>query len=341
MKTSGKSWAKYIDKSIKAKKVGYRKSSVTGERYYEARPDHSDSNPKERYADGGMMAKGGSIKVNLGSGEMDLEDAIKMYEDKIKAQGRVTNERDENILQQLKKMRPKMAKGGKTKKAKEPMIVRGYFEDEAIDYGKGGKMARGGNTDDTPKIYVADLEAYNNGKLKGQWVDLSDYDNGEEVMQKIGEIVGDNEYAIHDYENFSRDLYSESMGEDDFNKVIQVYKVSEDKGIPADVLGTIMREYEPDDLEEWIDEHYEGEFSSDQELAENYVESIGGVAELGQDTLERYFDYESFGRDLAYDYHEYDGHYFRSYARGGTMGKTYDLKKYVFNTGFNYSIGGL
>ncbi len=55
MKTSGKSWARYIDKSIKAKKVGYRKSSVTGERYYEARPDHSDENPKERYARGGTL----------------------------------------------------------------------------------------------------------------------------------------------------------------------------------------------------------------------------------------------------------------------------------------------
>lgn len=55
MKTSGKSWSKYIDKSIKAKKQGWRKSKETGERYYEARPDHSDSNPKERYARGGSL----------------------------------------------------------------------------------------------------------------------------------------------------------------------------------------------------------------------------------------------------------------------------------------------
>ena len=64
MKTSGKSWARYIDKSIKAKKVGYRKSSVTGERYYEARPDHSDSNPKERYADGGKISKAEKEKLS-------------------------------------------------------------------------------------------------------------------------------------------------------------------------------------------------------------------------------------------------------------------------------------
>lgn len=57
MKTSGKSWAKYIDKSIKAKKSGYRKSSETGERYYEDRPNHSDSDPKSKYAKGGKMKK--------------------------------------------------------------------------------------------------------------------------------------------------------------------------------------------------------------------------------------------------------------------------------------------
>jgi len=480
MKTSGKSWARYIDKSIKAKKVGYRKSSVTGERYYEARPDHSDSNPKERYADGGMMAKGGAIykgdkvlikdsnksmvikDISKGkkgyvefSGDKgtylkgDLERFAKggkldagvyrigkpkkvdsnLYAQKIVEifdNGDIATASDYGrnlsdfkvqkypiISEKVFEEQYKYAKGGKTKQ--DPPIVRGYFEDEAIDYAQGGKikrgsgadsnflmgyepyfekdvaiatiyekakqvrpthgyfpkhpmskrainwakkngytyvadgkkyedggmMSKGGNTDNTPKIYVADLEAYNNGKLKGQWVDLSDYDNGEEVMQKIGEIVGDNEYAIHDYENFSRSLYSESMGEDDFDKIIQIYKVSEDRGIPAEVLGDVVKDYNPDDLEEWIDEHYEGEFSSDRELAENYVEQIGGVAELGQDTLERYFDYESFGRDLAYDYSDYDGHYFRSYARGGTMGKSYDLKKYVFNTGFNYSIGGL
>jgi hypothetical protein len=148
------------------------------------------------------MAKGGSIKVNLGSGEMDLENAIKMYENKIKSQGRVTNERDENMLKQLKSMRPKMAKGGgvafkpygktkglysitysengeaqsetweslemamdrvkrlkkmsnvsnvklvkpkmakggKTKSKQDPPVIRGYVDDEPYEYGDGGTM---------------------------------------------------------------------------------------------------------------------------------------------------------------------------------------------------------
>jgi antirestriction protein len=41
---------------------------------------------------------------------------------------------------------------------------------------------------------------------------------------------------------------------------------------------------------------------SDDELAQHYIESFGDLKELGQRTIERYFDYEAFGRDLAFDY---------------------------------------
>ena len=37
-----------------------------------------------------------------------------------------------------------MANGGKVK---EPIVVRGFFEDEAYEYDKGGKMADGGITE--------------------------------------------------------------------------------------------------------------------------------------------------------------------------------------------------
>lgn len=36
-----------------------------------------------------------------------------------------------------------------------------------------------------------------------------------------------------------------------------------------------------------------------RELAYHLVESLGGVEELGKQTLEDYFDYEAFGRDLV------------------------------------------
>ena len=55
---------------------------------------------------------------------------------------------------------------------------------------------------------------------------------------------------------------------------------------------------------------------------------MGGISELGDNTIETYFDYDSFGRDLAMDFSEYDGYYFRAYKKGGKIPK-YDMKKYM------------
>ena len=123
-------------------KSGTKGVKVYNKQSREAGPINLDSGKRSvsKYEDGGMMAKGGSTKVNLGSGEMDLEDAIKMYENKIKSQGSVTNERDENMLKQLKSMRPKMAKGGKAKSKQDPPVIRGYVDDEPYEYGDGGTM---------------------------------------------------------------------------------------------------------------------------------------------------------------------------------------------------------
>jgi antirestriction protein len=238
-----------------------------------------------------------------------------------------------------------MAKTTKSKKVKQvkPKMVRTMFEDEQYEYKNGGSL------DDTPKVYIADLAAYNEGKLVGEWIDLSDYNDGSEVMDEISNLLkkwskkaGEEreEYAVHDYENFASNLYSEYMGEESFDKVIKAYKVSEEKGIPADVIGTIMREYNPDDIEEWIDEHYEGQFDNDTDLAYHYVDIVGGEENLDTKTLKQYFDYERFGRDLAYDYNDYSGYYFRTYAKGGNI-KKHDLTMYVFKNTSAYTIGGL
>jgi hypothetical protein len=42
-----------------------------------------------------------------------------------------------------------------------------------------------------------------------------------------------------------------------------------------------------------------GEFDSEADFAQEYVDGMGGPSELGKKTLEQYFDYESFGNDLV------------------------------------------
>jgi len=57
---------------------------------------------------------------------------------------------------------------------------------------------------------------------------------------------------------------------------------------------------------------YIGEYSSDQDMAEEYISGTG-LLDDAPEFLARYFDYESFARDLMHDIFEVSGHYFRSY----------------------------
>jgi antirestriction protein len=58
----------------------------------------------------------------------------------------------------------------------------------------------------TPKIYVACLAAYNNGKLHGSWIEANQEASG--IYQAIAEMLqaspipSAEEWAIHDYEGF-------------------------------------------------------------------------------------------------------------------------------------------
>lgn len=71
-------------------------------------------------------------------------------------------------------------------------------------------------------------------------------------------------------------------------------------------------------LEEFEDS-YVGQFDSRTDFTNDYIDSTGllnpkqyeGIS--GVETLLRYFDVDSFGRDLMHDYWERDGYYFRSY----------------------------
>ena len=187
---------------------------------------------------------------------------------------------------------------------------------------------------DTPKIYVADLKSYNEGRLIGEHIDLSEYDSGSEVMDKISELMDEysekyhdgeeTEYAIHDYENFDSSLYSEYMGESEFDTIISAYKILDNyPELNMEVITEIMSDYnlEGDEVEEWIDERYVGKFDSDEDLGYHFVEMVGGIENVSNSDF--YFDYEKLGRDLSInDYTQYGDVYFNNYKHGGKVKNT-------------------
>ena len=188
--------------------------------------------------------------------------------------------------------------------------------------------------DDTPKIYVADLKSYNEGNLVGEWIDLSEYNDGSEVQEKITELMEEysekyhdgeeTEHAIHDYENFDSSLYSEYMGESEFDTIISAYKILDDyPELNMEVITEIMSDYnlEGDEVVQWIDERYVGKFDSDEDLGYNFVEMVGGIENVSNSDF--YFDYEKLGRDLSInDYTQYGGVYFQNYKHGGKVKNT-------------------
>lgn len=155
------------------------------------------------------------------------------------------------------------------------------------------KYKKGGSTSVSPAIYVADLTAYNNGQLVGEWLDLSGFDSGEEVMEKIAEISkkwgeGDDElheeYAIHDYEGFPEAYYSEYMNEDSFDKVIAYVKASEN--FDADMIAAYINYYGQDaDLSE-MEDNFIGTFKDEGDFAYEQIEQMGGIGNFNN--IEKY-----------------------------------------------------
>ncbi|QQG35165.1 MAG: antirestriction protein ArdA [Micavibrio aeruginosavorus] len=144
-----------------------------------------------------------------------------------------------------------------------------------------------------PRIYVADLAAYNAGFLHGVWIDATL--DIEEINEQIGHMLAASpvedaeEYAIHDYEGFDG------------------YKVSEYEGIQSahDVAeflaeypvfgGELLNHFSTlDEARTAADEDYCGCYESLADYAEELTEQSTPIPE----NLRYYIDYESMARDM-------------------------------------------
>ena len=150
----------------------------------------------------------------------------------------------------------------------------------------------------TIKIYVASLEAYNNGKMVGDWVTPTDYLSFEKFNDAI-QIATKNadEVAVHDYEGI--DLDNEYP---DFEDLYYFCRALEDSWLDNEAI-IAYAENTGEELDNELiadaENSYVGTFNSFQEYAEDYADEL---IHSTDDFLKSYFDYESFARDLEYDY---------------------------------------
>jgi antirestriction protein len=138
---------------------------------------------------------------------------------------------------------------------------------------KGARKFMAGGSMETPRIYVADLEAYNNGRLEGEWLDLADYNDADELMDAIQDVLkksGGEEYAIHDVEYIPSSMYSEYMGKRDFEELYEMMDLAKQNDLPLEVVQEIVSQFS----ESAVDDFY-GKFDSAVDFAEQLVDEMG------------------------------------------------------------------
>lgn len=154
--------------------------------------------------------------------------------------------------------------------------------------------ALGGTVDDNqPRAYVVSLSDYNDGKGVGKWIELSEFDDGDEVMTHINEFLDElnekdgknrEEYEIHDYEGIGKEWYSESMGEEEFDHIIESYNDLKYADFPIEVFEQYKAETysEPTltfDVLNDMDNRYQGTYGDIEDYAISMVDD-GVITDL-------------------------------------------------------------
>jgi antirestriction protein len=235
-------------------------------------------------------------------------------------------------------------------------------------YKKGGMTkcyADGGEIEiETPRVYIEDYDSAYSGKSFGQWLDLSKFKTGQDVMDKISDIASDwskrkgekvETISVTDYENIPRSLAHEWMSSKDYDFLVKAYEVAKMKRIPLWVIGDVLSDYSDsfehtkEGMIEFIDENYLGYANSDSDLAYDYIERNGGIKSLAEEMIKRNFDYDKYGRDTRLSmsaeeerksrYNKLD-----DFDLGKTLVEQYsdirELPENILKSNFNYRLFG-
>ena len=116
--------------------------------------------------------------------------------------------------------------------------------------------------ENTAKIYVGTYRKYNDGSIKGKWLDLSDYLDADEFYTACKELhkdESDPEFMFQDWENIPENFICESSLDEDFweyQEAIENYFVVRQTGIasPSDRTEYFGRFSTEKEANEWIDD---------------------------------------------------------------------------------------
>ena len=163
-------------------------------------------------------------------------------------------------------------------------------------------------TELTPRIYVASLSDYNDGRLHGTWIDLASI-TADEAWRAVQDMLarspdGDaEEFAIHDYEGFGPYRVHEYASID---HVIEVAHGIAEHGEAFAAWATQVETREGETLECFW-HAYVGTFDSMTDFAEQLLDDLGidtDPTHWAPALIAPYvrIDIEAFASDLSMDY---------------------------------------
>jgi len=153
-----------------------------------------------------------------------------------------------------------------------------------------------------PRIYVASLADYNNGRLHGTWLDATQ--DPDELYAAITTMLaaspepGAEEFAIHDYEGFGEARIDEYDG---ITHVARIARGIAEHGLAFGAWASVQ-DGNPEALDQFSDA-YLGHYDSLQAYAEQLIEDLGYQQLLDEsvpESLQPYarIDTEALARDM-------------------------------------------
>jgi antirestriction protein len=148
-----------------------------------------------------------------------------------------------------------------------------------------------------PRIYVADLAAYNAGTLHGMWIDAAQ--SPEAIHEEIQAMLAESpeqiaeEWAIHDYEGFGELRLSEYESIEDISRLAELIEKF------GEMFTAVVSHYgglrDLDTAEDAMKEHYQGVYDDLADWAYQFAMDTQGEDALGP--YASYIDWERVGRD--------------------------------------------
>lgn len=146
-----------------------------------------------------------------------------------------------------------------------------------------------------PAIYCGTYGKYNDGSIKGAWIDLTLVNDYNELMGICKELHNDEydpEFMLQDWQSIPDRFISESgINAEYFEYRDTIAGMSETM---AEAFEAFVNDGHDADK---FDDAYMGEFESEQDFAEHILDEFGTLDEIPQH-LRYYFDYERYARDL-------------------------------------------